>query len=569
MTTVKKITQGILKSLNETAEPVAVKESYSEEIARELFVSLIKLGYGAYSILNDGYFVEKIYADSDEEAIKKFYEIIKKRKSGPMVYPEDEIDAAEDGDVIQYTEGVGIKLKDIGVVLVEGTLNAQKPIKSQVEALNVAEYKRSLKLAKTVSESIVLKRITEAVSLDEVADKLNAAGVFAKNIVNKGLNLAVDGTQYGVQLVGEKDGQVKVAVVAKRGGKLLDLTSKANADDVTKTILSLLNKTGEPSKKKSIFMKADEAFDVNNGLSVSTYEPSIQELKYAITGTLLDAYSEVENDDGTINNYYLILNDKSKKPIFSVVVCAEDFSSMIDENDINENTPDAALAEFEHATEYVMTGHGQAIINSFSGQEFPFAPDDFVFKWFKRAIADNDNESIMKVDESAGLKPAIQLTQEMIEYDNAYANELEDPKEGKALIEKIMAEAKNLGFSGIYNIYDYGTSVEVSVYANQEEYEKDRDDGREYNTYGFLGGLVSALNRDLQSDKPKWFGNTKVNNTVDPKQLNIIKDMIRDYLYYGETLNTFIAQDYPIVRGMSKDELRAIWRECMSELEEL
>lgn len=315
MTTVKKVTSSIFKSLNETANPTVVKESYSEEIARELFVSLIKLGYGAYSILNDGYFVEKIYADSDDEAIKKFYEIIKKRKTGPMVYPEDEIDAAEDGDIIQYTEGVGIKLKDIGVVLVEGTLNAQKPIKSQVEALNVAEYKRSLKLAKTVSESIALKRIAEAVSLDEVADKLNAAGIFAKNIGNRGLNLATDGTQYGVQLVGEKDDQVKVAVVAKRGGKLLDLTSKANADDVTKTILSLLNKTGEPSKKKSIFMKADEA--------------------------------------------------------------------------------------------------------------------------------------------------------------------------------------------------------------------------------------------------------------IDPKQLKIIKDMIRDYLYYGETLDTFIAQDYPIVRGMSKDELRAIWRECMSESEEL
>ena len=398
MTTVKKVTHSILKSLNEAAEPVAVKESYSEEIARELFVSLIKLGYGAYSVLNDGYFVEKIYADSDEEAIKKFYELNKRRDDGPRVYAEDQIDTAKDGDIIQYTEGVGIKLEGIGVVLVEGTLKAQKPIKSQVEALNVAEYKRSLKLAKTVSESIALKRVVETISLDEVADQLNAAGISAKNINNRGLNLATDGTQYGVQLVGEKDGQVKVAVVAKRGGKLLDLTSKATTEDVVKTIKSLLNKTGEPAHKgKSVFMKADEATEL--------------------------------------------------KPVSLIVYIT-----------IDEGTNDEVIFQRDYRT------REEAV--------------DGLNKW---------------------------------------------------------AEA---------NLDDFDIQM--------EEYSNDRS------------FIIEADQTYYATIKGK-----EANEAIDPKQLKTIKDIIRDYLYYGESLDTFIAQDYPIARGMSREELRVIWRECMSEAEEL
>lgn len=51
----------------------------SKELDRKLFYSLIKLGdhpYDGYSILNDGYFVKRIYADSDLEAKKLFREYI-------------------------------------------------------------------------------------------------------------------------------------------------------------------------------------------------------------------------------------------------------------------------------------------------------------------------------------------------------------------------------------------------------------------------------------------------------------------------------------------------------------
>ena len=47
----------------------------SKELDRQAFVSLVKLGdnsYDGYSILNDGNFVERIYAKSDDDAIKQF-----------------------------------------------------------------------------------------------------------------------------------------------------------------------------------------------------------------------------------------------------------------------------------------------------------------------------------------------------------------------------------------------------------------------------------------------------------------------------------------------------------------
>lgn len=56
----------------------------SKEIDRKGFVSLVKLGekpYDGYSILNDGYFVERIYAESDEDAIKQFRDRTAKKVS--------------------------------------------------------------------------------------------------------------------------------------------------------------------------------------------------------------------------------------------------------------------------------------------------------------------------------------------------------------------------------------------------------------------------------------------------------------------------------------------------------
>lgn len=56
-------------------ESCGKKINESRELDRKLFVSLIAYGdkpYEGYGVLNDGYFVKKIYADSDEEAISKF-----------------------------------------------------------------------------------------------------------------------------------------------------------------------------------------------------------------------------------------------------------------------------------------------------------------------------------------------------------------------------------------------------------------------------------------------------------------------------------------------------------------
>lgn len=63
-------------------ENESLKES--KELDRQLFVSLVKLGdepYEGYSILNDGNFVKRIYANSDEDAIKQFRKYINKNES--------------------------------------------------------------------------------------------------------------------------------------------------------------------------------------------------------------------------------------------------------------------------------------------------------------------------------------------------------------------------------------------------------------------------------------------------------------------------------------------------------
>lgn len=49
----------------------------SKEVDRDLFVSLVDLGNGSYSILNDGYFVTKVYADNVEEAKRIFKDFLK------------------------------------------------------------------------------------------------------------------------------------------------------------------------------------------------------------------------------------------------------------------------------------------------------------------------------------------------------------------------------------------------------------------------------------------------------------------------------------------------------------
>lgn len=58
-----------------------IESDHSEEIARKYFVTLNKekeRGFTRYFILNDGYYVKDIVADSDEEAVDKFNKYLSK-----------------------------------------------------------------------------------------------------------------------------------------------------------------------------------------------------------------------------------------------------------------------------------------------------------------------------------------------------------------------------------------------------------------------------------------------------------------------------------------------------------
>lgn len=60
----------------------SLKES-NNEIARKGFMSLIKYGdqpWEGYAILNDGYFVKRIYSEYDEDAISQFEKYLEKKK---------------------------------------------------------------------------------------------------------------------------------------------------------------------------------------------------------------------------------------------------------------------------------------------------------------------------------------------------------------------------------------------------------------------------------------------------------------------------------------------------------
>lgn len=69
----------ILNFVDDPDVPLDESYDHSEEIARKYFVSLNKekeRGYTRYFILNDGYFVKDIIADSDKEAKQKFYQLL-------------------------------------------------------------------------------------------------------------------------------------------------------------------------------------------------------------------------------------------------------------------------------------------------------------------------------------------------------------------------------------------------------------------------------------------------------------------------------------------------------------
>lgn len=71
----------VRKPLRKDSKKAHFKDS--KEIARQLFVSLIKYGdnpYEGYAILRDGNFVKRIYAESDKDAIKQFNDYLKEKR---------------------------------------------------------------------------------------------------------------------------------------------------------------------------------------------------------------------------------------------------------------------------------------------------------------------------------------------------------------------------------------------------------------------------------------------------------------------------------------------------------
>lgn len=103
----------------------------SKELARKLFVSLIKLGdnpWEGYTILNDGNFVKRIYAESDKDAIKQFNEYLDSKKS--------KRDSEKSGfDYISYLKKY-----------INNLTNSKKRLQNQIDEINdkIAELKATL-----------------------------------------------------------------------------------------------------------------------------------------------------------------------------------------------------------------------------------------------------------------------------------------------------------------------------------------------------------------------------------------------------------------------------------------
>lgn len=106
---VRAFKQIVAKSKNES-----LKES--KELDRKAFISLVKLGnkpYDGYSILNDGYFVKRIYANSDDDAIKQFRDYVDKNESlkeDYQIFSTSDIDLSDNVD----DEGIDLYYKQWG-----------------------------------------------------------------------------------------------------------------------------------------------------------------------------------------------------------------------------------------------------------------------------------------------------------------------------------------------------------------------------------------------------------------------------------------------------------------------
>ena len=87
-------------------------------LARKVFVTLVKLYPRGYSILNDGNFVKKIYAASDDEAIRQFNELATKGKllteSVKKAVKEQIVEAKHETLVESVMSDLDLEVKEAG-----------------------------------------------------------------------------------------------------------------------------------------------------------------------------------------------------------------------------------------------------------------------------------------------------------------------------------------------------------------------------------------------------------------------------------------------------------------------
>lgn len=48
-----------------------------------------------------------------------------------------------------------------------------------------------------------------------------------------------------------------------------------------------------------------------------------------------------------------------------------------------------------------------------------------------------------------------------------------------------------------------------------------------------------------------------------------IKDIIKDYLYYGYSLNFLLNQNYPVVKEYGEEKTKELWHKTVEEMQTL
>ena len=57
-----------------------------------------------------------------------------------------------------------------------------------------------------------------------------------------------------------------------------------------------------------------------------------------------------------------------------------------------------------------------------------------------------------------------------------------------------------------------------------------------------------------------------MSNKEKTKMIDIAKEMIRDYLYYGYGLKTWVEQDYEITKCLGIDKIKELFKEVTIEM---